>query len=203
METLPPTRVQLCGLLVVELKGRRIEGTLPSRQGRLLFAYLTLNRGRPLDRDELIEALWPYAVPTAAPAALTVLLSKLRSAVGPEVLRGRGDVTLALPAAARVDVEDALAGVHEAESAVALGEGDAPGVRPCALSSSLGGVSYPSTKPRGSTRGAGAWTMCWTMPSRHTLRRASESAGPSWPAPNAPLDAWSNTRHCARPDIAC
>jgi pentatricopeptide repeat protein len=31
-------------------------------------------------------------------------------------------VTLALPAAARVDVEDALAGVHEAESAVALGE---------------------------------------------------------------------------------
>lgn len=122
METLPPTRVQLCGLLVVELKGRRIEGTLPSRQGRLLFAYLTLNRGRPLARDELIEALWPYAVPTAAPAALTVLLSKLRSAVGPEVLRGRGDVTLALPAAARVDVEDALAGVHEAESAVALGE---------------------------------------------------------------------------------
>jgi DNA-binding SARP family transcriptional activator len=122
LEPIRPTRIQLCGLLVVELHGRRIEGTLPSRQGRLLFAYLTLNRGRPLARDELIEALWPYALPSSAPAALTVLLSKLRAAVGREVLRGRRDVTLALPAAARVDVEDALAGVHAAESAVARGE---------------------------------------------------------------------------------
>jgi SARP family transcriptional regulator, regulator of embCAB operon len=122
LESVPPTRIQLCGLLVVELRGRRIDGGLPSRQGRLLFAYLTLNRGRPVGRDELIEALWPYAMPTAAPAALTVLLSKLRATVGPDVLRGRGDVTLALPAAARVDVEDALAGVHAAQSAVALGE---------------------------------------------------------------------------------
>ena len=122
MESVPPTRIQLCGLLAVELEGRRIEGSLPSRQGRLWFAYLTLNRGRPVGRDELIEALWPYALPSSAPAALTVLLSKLRATVGREVLRGRRDVTLALPATARVDVEDALAGVHAAESAVALGE---------------------------------------------------------------------------------
>jgi SARP family transcriptional regulator, regulator of embCAB operon len=122
LESVPPTRIQLCGLLAVELEGRRIEGSLPSRQGRLLFAYLTLNRGRPVGRDELIEALWPYAMPSSAPAALTVLLSKLRATVGREVLRGRRDVTLALPAGARVDVEDALAGVHAAESAVALGE---------------------------------------------------------------------------------
>jgi SARP family transcriptional regulator, regulator of embCAB operon len=122
LESVPPTRIQLCGLLAVELEGRRIEGSLPSRQGRLLFAYLTLNRGRPVGRDELVEALWPYALPSSAPAALTVLLSKLRATVGREVLRGRRDVTLALPATARVDVEDALAGVHAAESAVALGE---------------------------------------------------------------------------------
>jgi DNA-binding SARP family transcriptional activator len=122
LEPIPPTRIQLCGRLVVELRGRRVEGALPSRQGRLLFAYLALNRGRAIARDELIDALWPEAMPTAAPAALTVLLSKLRATVGSEVLRGRGDVTLSLPEAARVDVEDAFAGVHEAESAVALGE---------------------------------------------------------------------------------
>lgn len=122
LESVPPTRIQLCGLLAVELRGRRIEGSLPSRKGRLLFAYLTLNRGRAIPRDELVEALWPFALPTAAPSALTVLLSKLRATVGPEVLRGRGDVTLALPLAARVDVEDAVAGVHSAESAVAAGE---------------------------------------------------------------------------------
>jgi SARP family transcriptional regulator, regulator of embCAB operon len=122
LEPEAPTRIQLCGLLVVELRGSRVDGSLPSRQGRLLFAYLALNRGRAVTRDELIEALWPQAIPTAAPAALTVLLSKLRATVGPEVLRGRGDVTLSLPDAARVDVEDAFAGLHEAESAVALGE---------------------------------------------------------------------------------
>ncbi len=122
MESVPPTRIQLCGLLVVELQGRRIEGSLPSRQGRLLFGYLTLHRGRRITRDELIEALWPSALPAAAPSALTVLVSKLRATVGPELLRGRGDVTLALPEAATVDVEDALAGVHAAESAVAIGD---------------------------------------------------------------------------------
>jgi DNA-binding SARP family transcriptional activator len=122
LELGPPTKIQLCGALAVELRGRRIEGSLPSRQGRLLFAYLTLNRGRAVARDELIEALWPYGMPAAAPAALTVLLSKLRTTVGADILGGRGDVTLALPMAARVDVEDAFAGVHEAESAVALGE---------------------------------------------------------------------------------
>jgi SARP family transcriptional regulator, regulator of embCAB operon len=122
LESVRPTRIQLCGLLVVELEGRRIDGSLPSRQGRLLFAYLTLNRGRPIPRDELLEALWPHGMPTYARGALTVLLSKLRATVGAELLRGRGDLSLALPAAARVDVEDALAGVHAAESAVALGE---------------------------------------------------------------------------------
>jgi SARP family transcriptional regulator, regulator of embCAB operon len=122
LESVPPTRIQLCGLLVVELRGRRLEGSLPSRQGRLLFGYLTLNRDRRISRDELAEALWPAAMPAAAPSALTVLLSKLRATVGPEHLRGRGDVSLTLPEAARVDVEDALAGVHAAESAVAIGE---------------------------------------------------------------------------------
>jgi DNA-binding SARP family transcriptional activator len=122
LELGPPTRIQLCGALVVELQGRRIDDRLPSRQGRLLFAYLTLNRGRPVARDELIEALWPFGTPAAAPGALTVLLSKLRAAVGAEIVGGRGDVTLSLPMAARVDVEDALAGVHAAQSAVALGE---------------------------------------------------------------------------------
>jgi SARP family transcriptional regulator, regulator of embCAB operon len=109
-------------MLAVEFRGRRIEGGLPGRQGRLLFAYLTLNRGRQVARDELVEAVWPYAVPSAAPAALTVLLSKLRATVGSEVLRGRSSLTLALPPGARVDVEDALAAVHAAESAVALSD---------------------------------------------------------------------------------
>jgi hypothetical protein len=109
----------LCGRFVVELDGRRIGRELPSRQGRLLFAYLALNRGRAVSRDELLEARWPYAIPAAAPSALGVPLSKLRAAVGPPMLSGRGELRLTLPPDTRVGVEDALAAVHEAQSAVA------------------------------------------------------------------------------------
>ena len=118
MEPAAHTHVQLCGHLVVELRGRRVEHRLPSRQGRTLFAYLVLHRPRAVGRDELIEALWADAAPKDHAAALTVLLSKLRAAVGADVLEGRGSVRLTLPPGARVDVEEALAAVHRAESAV-------------------------------------------------------------------------------------
>ena len=114
------TRIQLCGRFVLELQGRRLEARLPSRQGRLLFAYLALNRDRVTMRDELVEALWPYALPAAAPRALAVLVSKLRAVLGSEVVSGRADLRLHLPADARIDVEDSLAAIHEAQSAVAL-----------------------------------------------------------------------------------
>ncbi len=113
-------RIQLCGRFVLELDGRRIDAQLPSRQGRLLFAYLALNRDRAATRDELIDALWPYATPAAAPSALTVLVSKVRATLGAQMLGGRGELRLNLPPDARIDVEDALAAVHEAQSAIAL-----------------------------------------------------------------------------------
>lgn len=122
MPSAAPIRIQLCGRFVLELDGRRAEAALPSRQGRLLFAYLALNRDRAATRDELVEALWPYATPAAAPSALTVLVSKLRAALGTQLLCGRSDLRLNLPPDTRIDVEDALAAVHEAQSAVALGD---------------------------------------------------------------------------------
>jgi DNA-binding SARP family transcriptional activator len=122
LEPTKPTTVQLWGHFVVELNGRRLERTLPSRQGRILFAYLALQRPRAIGRDELTEAIWPHTSPANAADALTVLLSKLRAVLGADVLAGRGSVHLALPAGARVDVEEALAAVHHAESAVVLGD---------------------------------------------------------------------------------
>jgi DNA-binding SARP family transcriptional activator len=118
LESSAQTYVQLCGRLVAELRGRRIESRLPSRQGRTLFAYLVLERPRSVGRDELIDALWAAAPPANHAQALTVLLSKVRAAVGADVLVGRGDVRAVLPDGARVDVEQALAAVHRAESAV-------------------------------------------------------------------------------------
>lgn len=98
-----------------------VEKLLPSRQGRILAAYLTLNRARAIGRDELIDALWTVSAPANAANALTVLLSKLHAVLGSDVLAGRSRVHLVFPDDARVDVEEAFAAVHRAESAVVLG----------------------------------------------------------------------------------
>ena len=116
------TYVQLCGRFVVELCGRRVEQRFPSRQGRVLFAYLVLQRPRAVGRGELIEAIWAGDPSANRASALTVLLSKLRAAVGADVLAGRGSVHAVLPPDARVDVEQALAALHWAESAVVQGD---------------------------------------------------------------------------------
>jgi SARP family transcriptional regulator, regulator of embCAB operon len=114
-------RIQLCGRFAVELDGARVEGTLPGRRGRVLFAYLVLNRGRPLPRDELLVAGWGEEVPAEVGNALSVLLSRLRSGLGADRLRGRTAVELLLPPATFVDVEAAQEGAHRAESAIAEG----------------------------------------------------------------------------------
>ena len=116
------TRIQLCGRLVAEVAGRRVEDDLPGRQGRLLFAFLAAGRARRSTRDELVSALWPEGPPDAADASLAALLSKLRRVLGQGVLEGKAEVRLALAPEAWIDVEAAAAGVHRAESAVALGE---------------------------------------------------------------------------------
>jgi SARP family transcriptional regulator, regulator of embCAB operon len=116
------TRIQLCGRLVVELGGRRVEDALPGVKGRLLFAYFVLNRDRRLRRDELLTAVYREdAAPDQHPS-LSVLLSKLRSAIGHEPLAGRSEIELMLPGDAFVDVEAAREALHRAESHVAAGE---------------------------------------------------------------------------------
>jgi len=102
-------KVQLCGRFVVELDGQRVEGELPGRQGRVLFAYLAVNRNRTLTRAQLLDALWA----DGRDGGLAPLLSKLRRTVPLDGLR------LALPADAWVDVEAAADAVHRAESALA------------------------------------------------------------------------------------
>ena len=109
--TLARGKVQLCGRLVVELDGRRVENELPGRQGRVLLAYLATNRLRTVTRDELVEALWP----TGRDGGLAPLLSKLRRVVPLDGFRPLIDELW-------VDVEAAGAALHRAESALALGD---------------------------------------------------------------------------------
>jgi len=115
-------RIQLCGRLVANIDGSRIEDTLPGRLGRILFAYLVLNRGRPVPRDKLLMAGWGEDAPAEAGNALSVVLSKLRHGLGAEHLQGRAEIELLLPPTTFVDVEAALEGAHRAESAIAAGQ---------------------------------------------------------------------------------
>src|SRR3954471_23944673 len=109
MET-PRTRIELCGRLLVEMDGEELHGALPGRQGRLLFAYLVMNRDRPVRRDELVEALWAEdGQPASGDALLRPPLSRLRKALGDGRLEGRSELTLVLPEPAWVDWEVALA----------------------------------------------------------------------------------------------
>jgi len=47
----------------------------PGRQGRLLFAYLVAEEGRPVPRDELADALWGETPPATWDKALYRLLA--------------------------------------------------------------------------------------------------------------------------------
>ncbi len=117
------TRIEVCGRLAIEIEGERLDSALPGRQGRLLFAYLVLNRDRPVRRDELLDAL--FAGNGSRPqgdAALRPPLSRLRKALGDGRLEGRSELTLVLPPGAWVDWEQAQRSLEVAREASRAGD---------------------------------------------------------------------------------
>jgi DNA-binding SARP family transcriptional activator len=112
-------RVQLCGRYVVRLGDRRVEDDLPGDKGRLLLAYMVLNRLRPMTRDELLMAAYGDEAPPDHAPRLSVLMSKLRHVVP---LKGRTEIELELAPDVFVDVEAALEALHRAEAHVSAGE---------------------------------------------------------------------------------
>src|SRR3954451_3649920 len=99
-------KVFLVGRVAVETNGvLSDESRFPGRQGRLLFAYLVAEHGRPVPRDELAEALWGGAPPTPWDKPLTATGGRLRALLadrgidGAQVLTGAfGCYRLELPA---------------------------------------------------------------------------------------------------------
>ncbi len=116
------TRIELCGSLRVQIRGLPVTDTLPGRQGRALFAFLTINRHRPVSRRELLDVLWPQDLPDAPEAGLSTILARARRAVGPGVIEGRAELRLELPPDAEIDIERLTTGAEEAERALAAKE---------------------------------------------------------------------------------
>jgi DNA-binding SARP family transcriptional activator len=113
-------RVQLCGRFAFVVASRPVHKQLPGRRGRVLLAYLAAHRDRPVSRDQLLDALWPDGRAATAAATLSVVLSKVRSFIAPARIDGRSTLQLVLPAGSIVDLDAAIAALHQAQSANAL-----------------------------------------------------------------------------------
>jgi len=123
--------------LAVEANGTRLdEQRFPGRQGRILFAYLAAQKGRPVPRDELAELLWSGELPATWEKALRVLMTKLRALLNECGIDGASALTsafgcyqLTLPEGAWIDVHAAANAVERAETALAAGDLDYAGAQ--------------------------------------------------------------------------
>ena len=112
----PQVIIELCGQLAVSVDGRRREGELPGRQGRLAVAFLALSP-HAVTRERLIAALWGEDAPAGQSQALNVVLSKLRRALGPDVLVNAGERAVQLAPDAEIDLDGAQPALEAAFAA--------------------------------------------------------------------------------------
>jgi DNA-binding SARP family transcriptional activator len=120
-------RIYLTGRLMVETEsGLLDEEDLPARQGRNTFAYLVLNRRRPIPRSELCEALWGGSPPEAWETTLSAVLSRLRRLfrefrIDAGVVALSGTVHVSLPRELWIDIDAARNALDEAEGLMRAG----------------------------------------------------------------------------------
>ncbi|MEX0801577.1 MAG: hypothetical protein WD379_10215 [Dehalococcoidia bacterium] len=125
-------RIYLAGRVGVEYRGELVidERQFRGRQARLAFAYVVLERSRPVPRWELAALLWPDEMPPAWETALSAIVSRMRSLLARTPLppgeaslsSGFGQYQLRLPASAWVDVEETATAIDVAEGALRAGE---------------------------------------------------------------------------------
>lgn len=123
-------RIYVVGPVCVEYGDAAIhERAFAGRQGRLVFAALTIERQRAMPRGELAEILWPGEPPPSWEVALSAVVSNLRSRLAVVAPRGLiaidnayGCYQLALPADVWIDYEAAGRAIDEAEGALRAGE---------------------------------------------------------------------------------
>ncbi|MEE8518158.1 MAG: BTAD domain-containing putative transcriptional regulator [Dehalococcoidia bacterium] len=124
-------RVYLAGTVAFESGELLIdERRFPGKQGLLVSAYLTLERRRPVARDELAEVVWGPEPPPAWDSALNAIVSKLRGLLrdlpgGNSSISGHlGRYQMHLPPDTWVDVEAARQALDTAEGALRGGAYD-------------------------------------------------------------------------------
>lgn len=123
-------RIHLSGRMTIERDEVRLgPSDFPARQGRTAFALLAGERGAPVARSTLADALWPGEPPPSWDAALSSIISKLRTVLSRAGLDGAASLSaddgcyeLRLPPGSWIDHEAATDSIHEAESALRSGD---------------------------------------------------------------------------------
>ena len=83
----PPCGSTVFGPVEALVDGRSLP--LGGRRQRTLLAILLVERGRVVSTDRLAAALWEERPPTGAATTIRSYVSRLRSAIGPDVVRSR------------------------------------------------------------------------------------------------------------------
>lgn len=95
---LPSIRIHLAGRISLEADGQVADQqSFAGQQGRLAFAYLVVERSRPVARTELAEVLWPETLAPSWDSALSAIVSKLRATLGKVGLDGQSVLTSVRP----------------------------------------------------------------------------------------------------------
>lgn len=150
------------------------EDGLPGRQGRRLWAYLVLERRRPMARDELAAAIWADGIPDAWDSGLNALVSRLRGVLrelaGPAVvIRGEpGRYRLELPTDTFIDIERASRALLRASAALKAAEA-APAAREALIARAIAGRGFLAGE-------TGLWVEAQRRVLADTLLRATEMA---------------------------
>lgn len=119
----------MTGCLALETDHGVVEGSqLGGRQARLVFAFLAVERHRPIQRDELADALWPDRLPDFWGSALRTLMSKVRCFLSTAGLPSQtltnafSCYQLRLPEEVAVDLDVAVGTLAAAERAFEAGD---------------------------------------------------------------------------------
>ena len=161
---------------------RRVAGWPTSRgcaarcQRAAALRILVLNRLRRMDRDELLTAVYGEDAPPDHNPRLSVLLSKLRRVVGPELLSGRSEIELVLPRMPSSTSRRRSRHCTGRSPTSPTASGRRPGARPA---SPITSPAVPCSRARtacGWTSGAVALTTFGCTDSSASQRRGSASA---------------------------
>jgi DNA-binding SARP family transcriptional activator len=144
-------RIRLAGSFAVEKDGSR--RTIGGKS-RTLLKLLAVERGHAVPTDRVMEVLWGDAPPKRPVENVATLVSRLRKALGPEVVvGGRQAYRLGDAPAVGVDLDEAAALVAEAEERLAADEAAVAVVAAARVVELLDGGAVPEEEWAAPARG--------------------------------------------------